>query len=152
MTIESGHEIWRGEERVSSRCHLVDGSGTNFALYSAEHAERFELCLFDEDGIETRMRGARARRASTHHVLPARRRARPALRLSGARAVGSAGGGHADSIRTKLLVDPYAQGDRWNEVDWSGPVFGHNRLGTSGAASTNGTARPAMPRSVVVDT
>src|SRR4051812_36522057 len=31
-----------------------DGSGTNFALYS-EVADRVELCLFDEDGTETRV-------------------------------------------------------------------------------------------------
>src|SRR3954471_1033933 len=30
-----------------------DGRGVNFALYS-EHAERVELCLFDERGFETR--------------------------------------------------------------------------------------------------
>ena len=32
-----------------------DGSGTNFALFS-EVAERVELCLFDADGIETRVK------------------------------------------------------------------------------------------------
>src|SRR5690606_3448358 len=31
-----------------------DGSGTNFALFS-EVAERVELCLFDDDGTETRV-------------------------------------------------------------------------------------------------
>ena len=31
-----------------------DGSGTNFALFS-EAAERVELCLFDDDGAETRV-------------------------------------------------------------------------------------------------
>ena len=31
-----------------------DGSGTNFALFS-EVADRVELCLFDEDGTETRI-------------------------------------------------------------------------------------------------
>ena len=32
-----------------------DGVGTNFALFS-EVAEYVELCLFDEDGTETRVR------------------------------------------------------------------------------------------------
>ena len=32
-----------------------DGTGTNFALFS-EVADRVELCLFDEDGTETRIR------------------------------------------------------------------------------------------------
>ena len=31
-----------------------DGSGTNFAIFS-ESAERVELCLFAEDGTETRV-------------------------------------------------------------------------------------------------
>ena len=31
-----------------------DGAGTNFALFS-EVAERVELCLFDNDGNETRL-------------------------------------------------------------------------------------------------
>ena len=33
----------------------VEGDGTNFALF-AEHAERVELCLFDDEGFETRLR------------------------------------------------------------------------------------------------
>jgi isoamylase len=32
----------------------LDGSGVNFAVYS-EHADRIELCLFDESGVETRI-------------------------------------------------------------------------------------------------
>ena len=32
---------------------LWDGQGTNFSLFS-EHAEKVELCLFDESGRETR--------------------------------------------------------------------------------------------------
>ncbi len=32
-----------------------DGAGVNFALYS-ESAEGVELCLFDADGAETRLR------------------------------------------------------------------------------------------------
>ena len=31
-----------------------DGNGTNFALFS-EAAEKVELCLFDDDGTETRV-------------------------------------------------------------------------------------------------
>ena len=38
---------------VSGSCHTLgatwDGSGVNFALFS-EHAERVELCLFDDTG------------------------------------------------------------------------------------------------------
>ena len=31
-----------------------DGAGTNFAIFS-EVADRVELCLFDDDGVETRV-------------------------------------------------------------------------------------------------
>ena len=40
-----------------------DGEGVNFALYS-EHAEKVELCLFDAEGHETRVR----LRENTHFV------------------------------------------------------------------------------------
>jgi pullulanase/glycogen debranching enzyme len=32
---------------------VFDGGGTNFAIFS-EVAERIELCLFDDNGVETR--------------------------------------------------------------------------------------------------
>jgi pullulanase/glycogen debranching enzyme len=32
-----------------------DGQGTNFSLFS-EHADGVELCLFDDDGAETRLK------------------------------------------------------------------------------------------------
>ena len=45
-------EIWPGNAYPLGA--TFDGSGTNFALFS-EGAERVELCLFDEDGTETRV-------------------------------------------------------------------------------------------------
>jgi pullulanase/glycogen debranching enzyme len=38
-----------------------DGRGTNFSLFS-EHAEGVELCLFDDDGAETRLALSEIRR------------------------------------------------------------------------------------------
>ena len=43
-----------------------DGQGTNFSLFS-EHAERVELCLFDEQGQERRV-DVRDRTAFQWHV------------------------------------------------------------------------------------
>src|SRR6202000_3293148 len=43
-------EIWPGSPFPLGA--TWDGQGTNFALFS-EHAERVELCLFDEDDQET---------------------------------------------------------------------------------------------------
>ncbi|MCW2495853.1 hypothetical protein [Jatrophihabitans sp.] len=45
-------EIWPGSAYPLGATY--DGSGTNFALFS-EIAERVELCLFDDDGVETRV-------------------------------------------------------------------------------------------------
>ena len=47
-----------------------DGEGTNFALFS-EHAERVELCLFDDGGSEERVELTRAHRVQLAR-LPAR--------------------------------------------------------------------------------
>ena len=63
-----------------------DGAGTNFSVFS-EVAEKVELCLIDDNDRETRINldevdGYVAR-------LPSDRRARPALRLPGARPVES---------------------------------------------------------------
>ncbi|MBV9464527.1 MAG: hypothetical protein JO169_00295, partial [Solirubrobacterales bacterium] len=45
-------EVWPGEPfPLGARW---DGGGANFALFS-EHAERVELCLFDDGGRETRI-------------------------------------------------------------------------------------------------
>ena len=54
-------------------------AGTNFSLFS-ENAERVELCLFDDDDNEERIEVVE-RTALQLALLPARRRARPALRL-----------------------------------------------------------------------
>lgn len=44
-------EVWPGSPYPLGATY--DGQGTNFALFS-EAADRIELCLFDDDGIETR--------------------------------------------------------------------------------------------------
>ena len=49
----AGHrEVWPGESYPLGATY--DGAGTNFALFS-EVAERVELCLFANDGAETRV-------------------------------------------------------------------------------------------------
>ena len=45
-------EVWRGKAYPLGATY--DGSGTNFAVFS-EVAERVELCLFDDEGTETRI-------------------------------------------------------------------------------------------------
>jgi glycogen operon protein len=45
-------QIWPGKPYPLGA--TFDGSGTNFSLFS-ELAERVELCLFDDQGHETRV-------------------------------------------------------------------------------------------------
>ena len=77
-----GMRVWPG--RSTPLGATWDGSGINFALYS-ENAEKVELCLFDS--AETKRRSARItlpeQTDMVWHVYSARRRAGPALWLSG---------------------------------------------------------------------
>ena len=85
-----------------------DGGGANFALFS-EHAEKVELCLFDETGKREVARHVLAGRNDTvwHGYLPD---AQPGL-LYGYRVHGpyDPQEGHRFNAN-KLLVDPYAKG------------------------------------------
>jgi glycogen operon protein len=82
-----------------------DGEGTNFSLFT-QHAERVELCLFDDDGHETRV----ALEDSTYHVwhgyLP---QIGPGQRY-GFRVHGPYAPGEGHRFNPcKLLIDPYAK-------------------------------------------
>jgi isoamylase len=60
-------EVWPG--RPFPLGATWDGQGTNFSLFS-EHAEAVELCLFAEDGTETRVQVTQRRAMSWHCYLP----------------------------------------------------------------------------------
>jgi isoamylase len=82
-----------------------DGSGTNFAVFS-EVAECVELCLFDDDGTETRIRLPEVDGFVWHGFLPS---VDPGQRY-GYRVYGPhdpAAGQRCNP--NKLLVDPYAK-------------------------------------------
>ncbi|WP_319240999.1 glycogen debranching protein GlgX [uncultured Propionivibrio sp.] len=79
-----------------------DGHGVNFALFSA-HAERVELCLFDDTG-EHRLALPVRSDDVWHGYLPG---AEPGLRY-GFRVHGPAGPGHRFDP-SRLLIDPYAR-------------------------------------------
>ena len=81
-------EVWPG--RPFPLGATWDGEGTNFSLFS-EHAERVELCLFDDEDTETRVELCERTAFNWHVYLPGRR-ARPALRLPRARALRPARG------------------------------------------------------------
>ena len=88
-----------------------DGAGVNFALFS-EHATKVELCLFDSAG---RHAGVAPHPADGIHRpglarLPARRAARPALRLSRPRALRAGQGAPLQPQQGRAR--PLRQGDR----------------------------------------
>ncbi|KAA8996411.1 glycogen debranching protein GlgX [Affinibrenneria salicis] len=117
-----------------------DGHGVNFALFSA-HAERVELCLFDERQRERRLALPARSGDIWHGYLPD---ARPGLRY-GFRLHGPFA--PADGQRfnpAKLLLDPCARAlDGWLADD---PCLhgGHDRPDPRDSA-------PVMPKCVVVD-
>ena len=119
----AGHQpSWRsGRERPTRWGRPTTASGTNFAVFS-EAADKVELCLFDADGAETRLDAARGRRIRLARLHP-QHRARPALRLPGARPV-RPGRGHRCNPN-KLLLDPYAKAID-GTFDWNQSLFGYN--------------------------
>ena len=121
-----------------------DGVGTNFALFS-EVAERVELCLFDDDGTESRIELREVDGFVWHGYLPA---AGPGQRY-GYRVHGPydpAGGQRCDPA--KLLLDPYAKAVE-GAVTWDPAVFSY-QFGDPGTRNTDDSA-PFVPRSIVVN-
>jgi glycogen operon protein len=105
-----------------------DGAGVNFALFS-RHAEKVELCLFDEAGVRElqRVQLPACTGQVWHGYLP---EARPGLRY-GYRVHGpyQPERGHRFNAH-KLLLDPYARDItgplRWSDAHY-GYTIGHRR-------------------------
>ncbi|MGW7535780.1 glycogen debranching protein GlgX [Amycolatopsis sp. NPDC054798] len=97
-----------------------DGVGTNFALFS-EVAEHVDLCLFDEEGKETRSRLEEVDGFVHHGYL---------LGVGPGQRYGFRVHGPHDPIRgqrcnpSKLLIDPYAKALS-RGVDWSETLFSY---------------------------
>jgi glycogen operon protein len=131
-----------------------DGSGVNFAVFS-EHARAVWVCLFDDQGEETRMLLAERTGHVFHTYVPGLRPGqRYGLRVDGPY-------DPANGLRMnahKLLVDPYAR-ELSGKVDYRAPVFGYDRPARAPGAkavpyddrvmSTQDSAA-GVPKSVVV--
>jgi isoamylase len=139
--------VWPG--RPYPRGAHWDGEGVNFALFS-EHAERVELCLFDESG------GNEVQRIElpeyTDHVFHGYfPEARPGL-LYGYRVHGPyrPEDGHRFNPN-KLLLDPYAR-NIVGELSWHDALFGYT-IGHPDADLSFDTrdSAPYMPRCKVID-
>jgi isoamylase len=121
-----------------------DGAGTNFALYS-HVADQVELCLFGDDGTETRLALREVDGFVWHAYLPG---VGPGQRY-GYRVHGpyDPAAGHRCNP-SKLLLDPYAKAVE-GSVDWDQAVFSYS-FGDAGERNDADSA-PHVPRSVVVN-
>jgi len=134
--------IWPGNPYPLGATY--DGGGTNFALFT-EIADRVELCLFDDDGVETRIELPEREAFVWHGYLP---RVVPGQRY-GYRVYGPYD--PARGLRcnpSKLLLDPYAKAiDGHNE--WSEALFAY-RFGRPDSRNDADSALFAQ-RSVVIN-
>jgi isoamylase len=98
-----------------------DGTGTNFALFS-EVAEKIELCLFDDDGNESRVFMKEMDAFVWHAYLP---HVQPGQRY-GYRVHGPYHPEWGQRCNpNKLLLDPYAKAIA-GQTQWGQPVFSYN--------------------------
>jgi len=126
-----------------------DGAGTNFALFSA-HAEKVELCLFDDSGRKEAARIALPEYTHEiwHAYLPD---VRPG-QLYGYRVYGpyEPEAGHRFNPH-KLLIDPYAKALK-GRLEWDDALFGF-RVGDPEAdlSFDERDSAPYMPKCQVVE-
>jgi isoamylase len=135
-------EMWRG--RAYPLGATYDGAGTNFAVFS-EVAELVELCLFDEEGNESRIPLPEVDGFVWHAYLP---HTEPGQRY-GYRVHGPYD--PANGLRcnpNKLLVDPYSKAiDKI--FDWNQSLFSYN-FGDPDSRNDEDSAAN-MPKSVVIN-
>jgi len=110
--------VWRGNPYPLGA--TWDGSGVNFAIFS-ENAEAVDLCIFDADGVEQRVRVTEQTDLVWHCYLPDMR---PGQRY-GYRVHGpyDPQRGHRFNP-AKLLIDPYAKRID-GAVKWDDSLFGY---------------------------
>jgi isoamylase len=133
--------IWPGSAYPLGATY--DGSGTNFALFS-EVAQQVELCLFDDDGTETRIPLPERDAFVWHGYLP---NVGPGQRY-GYRVYGpyEPEKGHRCNP-SKLLLDPYAKAVD-GEIDWDQACFSYV-WGEEDSYNDEDSA-PHMSKSVVI--
>lgn len=133
--------------RPFPRGATFDGKGTNFALFSA-HATRVELCLFDEQGNETRVDLPEYTNEIWHGYLPdVKPGQRYGYRVHGPYAPTE---GHRFN-HNKLLLDPYAR-ELDGDLVWADELYGYTVGHRDGDLSFDERdSAPFMPKCVVVE-
>jgi isoamylase len=135
--------VWPGQPYPLGASYT--GMGTNFSLFS-ELAERVELCLFDDEGNETRVDLTEVTALCWHgyvaDVLPGQR--------YGYRVHGPYNPEAGLRCRpSKLLLDPYAKAVD-GEVDWDESLFEY-RFANPDDLSNDDDSAAHMPKSVVIN-
>jgi isoamylase len=137
---ERAIENWPGRPYPLGAAY--DGGGTNFSLFS-EVADRVDLCLFDENGGEERLRLEEIDAFVWHAYLPA---VVPGQRY-GYRVHGPWAPEHGQRCNpAKLLIDPYAKAVE-GQVQWNQACFPYT-MGDENSRNDDDSA-PFVPRSVV---
>jgi glycogen operon protein len=135
-------QVWPGQRYPLGA--IYDGMGTNFAIFS-EVAESVELCLFDDDGAETRIPLPEVDAFVWHGYLPG---------IEPGQRYGFRIHGPYDPARGllcnphKLVLDPYARAID-GDVRWDPALYGYE-WGDPDVMSTTDSA-PYLPKSVVVN-
>jgi isoamylase len=138
----AAQEIWRGKAYPLGATY--DGSGTNFAVFS-EVAERVELCLFGDDGAETRVVLPEVDGFIWHGFMPG---IEPGQRY-GYRVYGPYDPGAGLRCNpNKLLLDPYAKAIG-GTFDWNQSLFGYT-FGDEDSRNDDDSAA-STPKSVVIN-
>jgi isoamylase len=134
--------VWPGDSYPLGASY--DGAGTNFAVFS-EVAEQVDLCLFADDGAETRVALREVDGFIWHGYLPG---VGPGQRY-GYRVHGpyDPAAGHRCNP-AKLLLDPYTKAIE-GSVRWDPAVYAYP-FGYPDERNDSDSA-PYMPRSVVVN-
>jgi glycogen operon protein len=122
-----------------------DGQGTNFAVFS-EHATQVDVCLFDSQGMETRLSLPGRAGAIWHGYVPG---VIPGTAY-GFRAHGPYLPHEGQRFNpNKLLLDPYARAIQ-GQVEWSPEVFGYRVGGPHGDLEPDARDSAAwVPKSLV---
>ena len=135
-------EVWPGKAYPLGATY--DGAGTNFAVFS-EVAERVDLCLFDDDGTESRIPLPEVDGFVWHAYVP---NIEPGQRY-GYRLHGpyepQAG---LRCNPNKLLVDPYSKAID-GTFEWNQSLFGY-KFGDPDSRNDDDSAA-SMPKSVVIN-
>ncbi len=137
-------DVWPGRPYPLGATY--DGSGTNFSIFS-EMAEGIELCLFDDDGTETRIELPERSAYCWHAYIPS---VHPGQRY-GFRVHGPWEPRQGKLANpNKLLIDPYAKSIE-GEVRWDRSVYGYDLDDPDALKMSTDDSAPFIPKGIVTN-